>query len=67
MGEPQTRGEAREQIDILRDGIIALQSLDDLGSADANDLASQNLVALQAKYDRLRETLGGPAAGSTMG
>jgi hypothetical protein len=54
LGEPLSREEAREQIDILRDGIITLQSLDDLGSAAANDLAARNLLALQAKYDRLK-------------
>lgn len=58
LGEPLSRDEAREQLDLLRDGIIALQSLDDLGSAAANDLASRNLLALQAKYDRLKEGLG---------
>lgn len=62
LGEPQSREEAREQLDTLRDGIIALQSLDDLGSAGANELASQHLMALQAKYDRLRAMLGEPGA-----
>jgi hypothetical protein len=63
LGEPQSREEVRDQLDLLRDGIIALQSLGDLGSPDANDLATRNLVALQTKYDRLNEGLGRPATG----
>lgn len=58
LGEPRTREETQEQLDIVRCGMIALQALNDLGSSAANDLAAENLVALQAKYDRLREAQG---------
>lgn len=48
---------------MLRDGIVALQSLGDLGSDADNDFATQTLIALQAKYDRLRAALGMPDTG----
>lgn len=67
LGEPQTREEVCEQLDALRDGIIALQSVGDLGSAAANELASRNLVALQSKYDRLKDAIGGPDVSSGLG
>jgi hypothetical protein len=57
LGEPQTLEETRKQVETLRDGLTALQSVDDLGSNADNDRSSKNLMALQAKYDRLKASL----------
>lgn len=67
LGEPLSWEEAREQLEILRDAVIALQSIGDLGTSAANELASRNLVAVQAKYDRLRENLRLQGLGYTLG
>jgi len=53
--EPATPEEIRSQLEILSDGIRALQSLDDLGSPEANQRAWDQMVALQAKHARLEE------------
>jgi hypothetical protein len=57
LTEPQTEQEIRQQLEILADGIRALQSLDDLGSEAANDAAWEDMLALQRKYDRLKKKL----------
>lgn len=58
LPEPQTKEEMREQLLVLADGICALQSLDDLGSKEANDAAWNDMLVLQDKYSRLKRELG---------
>lgn len=53
LDDPTTPEEAAQYLQIVRDGIIALQSVQDLGSDRANDLAWRNLQTLEAKYRRL--------------
>jgi hypothetical protein len=57
LPEPETPEEIRSQLEILSDGIRALQSLDDLGSPEANQRAWDQMVALQAKHARLEEKI----------
>lgn len=57
LDEPKTAKEIRAQLDVLHDGIAALQSLDDLGSEEANDQAWNDMLALQRKAEVLRERL----------
>lgn len=57
LPEPTTEAQIREQLSILSDGIAALQSTDDLGSPEANQAAWDDMLALQAKYDRLKKKL----------
>jgi hypothetical protein len=39
--------------DQLYNGMVALQSLDDLGSEDANQAAYDDMLVLQYRYDRV--------------
>jgi hypothetical protein len=57
LPEPRTKEEAIEQLGLIHDGIAALQSLDDLGSIEANSAAMDKCIALQKKYDRLKARL----------
>jgi hypothetical protein len=41
----------------LHDGIAALQSLDDLGSEQANQQAWDDMIALQVRYDEVTTKL----------
>lgn len=50
---PTTVGELEVLRGQLHDGIAALQSLDDLGSEDANRDAYDDMLALQYRYDRV--------------
>lgn len=57
LPEPTTATEIRKQLDVLYDGMVALQSLDDLGSEEANQKAWDDMLALQKRYDALRARL----------
>ena len=46
LSEPTTIQEIEEQIETISDGIRALQSLDDLGSAEANKAAWNQMLEL---------------------
>lgn len=50
---PSTLGGLETMRDQLHDGIAALQSLDDLGSEDANQAAWDDMLALQSRYGRV--------------
>ncbi len=54
---PKTAEEIRRQLDVLHDSICALQSLDDLGSAEANQRAWDDMITLQQRYAALKATL----------
>jgi hypothetical protein len=54
LGEPETDNEVLEQIEILRDGAVALQSTDDLGSDAANARVHRDMQTIVAKLDRLK-------------
>lgn len=41
----------------VRDGCAAMQSLDDLGSKEANDAAWQTCIELEEKYKRIKAEL----------
>lgn len=55
LGEPMTREEARHAADELRDAITALQSLDDLGSPEANQEAWDRMMDLERKLATIKE------------
>lgn len=57
LPEPITKKELIEQLELIRDAIAALQSLDDLGTIEANELANSKMRVLLEKYDRLKEHL----------
>ena len=52
--DPKTIDECRSQIEELSDAIAAMQSLDDLGSAEANQRAMDDMDALLARYQYLK-------------
>lgn len=61
LPEPQTKDELGDQLCQIEDAIRAGQSTDDLGSAEANDAAWQDVLALTQRYARLkrqREAMG---------
>lgn len=53
--EPQSPEELKEHLEILSDGIVAMQSLDDLGSPAANQAAMEQMRALFRRYEQLKE------------
>ncbi len=55
--ESKTAKEIRAQLDVLSDGITALQCLDDLGSQEANEQAWNDMLALQRKEGILKKQL----------
>lgn len=55
---PQTDAEIREQLPVILDAIRAMQSLDDLGSEEANGKAWDDLGQLEARYRQYRQRLG---------
>ena len=52
-----TPQELRKQIRNLGEAILAMQSLDDLGSIEANDSAWDMMIGLQNKRNRAKEKL----------
>jgi hypothetical protein len=54
--EPETADEIREQLETIRDGIAALQSLDDLGE-EANERATRDQQVLWKRCDVLEQRL----------
>jgi len=57
LPSPTTRAEIAEQLNIIYDGMLALQSLDDLGNKEANDKAMRDIDTLQGQYDYLKTKL----------
>lgn len=57
LPEPVEKKELIEQLAVVRDAIAALQSLDDLGTIEANALADSKTLVLQEKYNRLKARL----------
>lgn len=53
LPEPTTEQELKDTIGVLHDAIAALQSLDDLGSDQANQQAWDDQLLLYQKYARL--------------
>lgn len=53
---PQSADEIREQLEVIHDGMLALQSLDDIGEDD-NRRAEDNLRELSKRYDALKARL----------
>ena len=54
---PSSRESVLAQIESLGDAIRALQSLDDLGSPEANKRADDEMLLLQKRRDALRQQL----------
>jgi hypothetical protein len=52
-GLPSKLSELQDLKTELHDGIAALQSLDDLGSEEANKRAWDDMLELQKRYDRV--------------
>jgi len=57
LPDPQNDDEIHAQLEVLHDGICALQSLDDLGE-EGNRLAHENLCELEKRYWERRARLG---------
>lgn len=53
LPESVTKAEIERQLEILYQGMVALQSLDDLGSEEANAKAWSDMETLQARFDAL--------------
>jgi hypothetical protein len=58
LPDPQNSDEIREQLAVIHDGMLALQSLDDLGE-EGNRRANENFHALKKRYDALQARLEG--------
>ena len=54
LPEPKTLKEMQEQVGTIFDGMLALQSTDDLGSPEANNQAWADMIELQKRYDTLK-------------
>jgi hypothetical protein len=54
LPDPITREESEQQIKQLDEAIIALQSMDDLGTPEANQSAWQQMLDLQKRQDDLK-------------
>ncbi len=54
---PETAEEIRAQLEVVGDGIAALQSLDDLGSDEANASAARDHDELWVRYRALKKSL----------
>jgi hypothetical protein len=54
LEHPQTITDAKIQLMDLADAICALQSMDDLGSPEANDAAWNDMLVLQERYNELK-------------
>lgn len=57
LPKPFSIQEMRRQLVILHNAICAMQSLDDLGSVEANKKAWNDMLALSQRYDTLKENL----------
>lgn len=57
LPEPKTVEEIQAQLEVLGDGIAAMQSLDDLGSPEANQQAWDDMCALSKRYEELKARL----------
>ena len=54
LPEPKNLKEMEEQLGVIEDGALALQSMDDLGSPEANDKAWNDMLKLQKRAEALR-------------
>jgi len=57
LPEPQSIAEIREQLTVIHNGMLALQSLDDLGE-EGNRQAHENFRELERRYAALQARLG---------
>lgn len=57
LKEPRSAAAMRAQIESLDDAVLAMQSLDDLGSPEANNLADAGMMELQRRRGRLERLL----------
>lgn len=61
LPKPKTIGEMIEemerQLEVMRDGLAALQSLDDLGSSKANEKAWDDLLTLHKRYETIEAVI----------
>ena len=55
--EPDTLEDLKERLRVVMDGALALQSTDDLGSAEANEAAWNDMLRLQKAGDEIREKI----------
>ncbi len=55
---PSSWPEIGRQIDILRAGLAALQSLDDLGTESANTRVHNDMLEIQSRYDEIKRIAG---------
>lgn len=56
LPDPKTPDEIRMQLEVIHDGMLALQSLDDLGE-EGNRAAHENLRTLEKRYEALQGRL----------
>jgi len=57
LSKPRTRKEMKAALQVLWDGAVALQSVDDLGSPEANQQAWDDMLALQRKAQALERKI----------
>lgn len=57
LTEPSNKKEIQAQLEQLHWAIAAMQSLDDLGSVEANKAAWNDMCKLSARYEELRKKL----------
>ena len=57
LSTPMSKDEIKRQIEILSDAARAMQSLDDLGSPEANEIADRDLQEIQRRRDILERRL----------
>jgi hypothetical protein len=57
LPEPQTLHEMKEQLQALMDGAVALQSMEDLGSPEANERAWNDMMELQRRHEALKRRI----------
>ena len=57
LSEPKNLKEMEEQLRVIYDGALALQSMDDLGSPEANQRAWDDMIELQRRGDALRKKI----------
>jgi hypothetical protein len=57
LKDPKTKDEVQDHLEILHTGIVALQSMQDLGSSEANRAAHEDMRILEEKQRRLKSKL----------
>lgn len=57
LSEPKTLKEMEDQLQVLWDGAVALQSTDDMGSPEANEKVWNDMLELQQRAQALEKKI----------